>query len=123
LSKRLAVSTAAIVLALLVFVATRAVWHDGSPAPTGNFPETNENDVEAAAKTPNEAAAGTWSILETSALEAREIGMWDDFRVGSPVVMKDAGHTGFRMWYLGCRFGERQYDCGIGHATSADGVA
>jgi hypothetical protein len=139
-SRSIAVWSVATVLALIVLVAARAMRHDAAPA--ANLAETRRSDVESAAKTPDDApspnvpqnaasaflsevkaaAPGTWSILESPALEARDIGTWDDFRVGSPVVMKDAGRTGFRMWYLGCRFGERQYDCGVGHATSADGV-
>ncbi len=45
---------------------------------------------------------------------------WDDFKVGSPVVIKE-GNT-YRMWYRGCHFIGEEYTCGVGHATSPDGV-
>jgi hypothetical protein len=81
------------------------------PTPSAQF----QSDVKA-------AAAGQWSVLNAAALDARPFGAWDDFRVGSPIVMKDAGQPGYRMWFIGCRLGERQYGCGIGHATSTDGI-
>jgi hypothetical protein len=81
------------------------------PTPSAQF----RGDVKA-------AAADQWSVLNAAALDARDIGAWDDFRVGSPIVMKEAGGKGYRMWFLGCQLGERHYGCAVGHATSTDGV-
>jgi hypothetical protein len=60
--------------------------------------------------------------MRASAIEPSERGDWDDFRVGSPVVLKYDGASTYRMWYVGCRLAGRTHDCGVGHATSADGV-
>ncbi len=68
------------------------------------------------------ASSGQWTILETPALAASDRGEWDDFRVGSPVVMKDSGASPYRMWFIGCRLAADQHDCGVGHATSRDGL-
>jgi hypothetical protein len=67
-------------------------------------------------------ADGQWSILGTTALFPSDRGGWDDYRVGAPVVMRDDGRSRYRMWFIGCRLAADQHDCGIGHATSADGV-
>ena len=65
--------------------------------------------------------SGQWAVVrEASILEPGRLGDWDDFGLGSPFVMKDG--AGFRMWYRGCRMSMREYVCGIGHATSQDGV-
>jgi len=54
-------------------------------------------------------------------LERGDLYQFDDFKVMSPVVMKDGGH--YRMWYIGCHFVGDDYTCGVGHAESRDGVA
>jgi hypothetical protein len=69
------------------------------------------------------APAGQWSVLTVPALSPGKLGLWDDFRVGSPVVMKDPATSQYRMWYVGCRLEGPVHDCGVGHATSADGIA
>jgi hypothetical protein len=68
------------------------------------------------------AAAGQWSVLDAAAVDVGTLGAWDDFRVGSPIVARSIGQPGYRMWFIGCRLGERHYGCAIGHATSADGI-
>jgi hypothetical protein len=50
-----------------------------------------------------------------------ELDEWDDFKVGSPVVLKEGDR--YRMWYRGCHFLGLEYTCGVGHATSTDGVS
>lgn len=49
------------------------------------------------------------------------LGSWDDFKAGSPVVLEEDG--GYRLWYRGCHFLGADYGCGVGQATSKDGVA
>jgi hypothetical protein len=46
---------------------------------------------------------------------------WDDFKVTSPAVLKEGSL--YRMWYVGCHFLVEEYTCGIGHATSSNGIA
>jgi hypothetical protein len=53
-------------------------------------------------------------------LERGDLNQWDDFRVTSPVVIKDGSR--YRMWYLGCHFIGDEYTCAVGHAQSRDGV-
>lgn len=58
-------------------------------------------------------------------LAPQALGSWDDFKVGWPVV-EDAGESAtgprYRLWYRGCRFSGAEYDCGVGQATSRDGI-
>jgi hypothetical protein len=54
-------------------------------------------------------------------LERGDLNQWDDFRVTSPVVIKDGSR--YRMWYLGCHFIGDEYTCGVGHAQSRDGLS
>ena len=58
-------------------------------------------------------------VLSRGALDA-----WDDFKVGSPVVLREGGplRKRFRMWYRGCHFIGEEYACGVGSATSRDGI-
>ena len=58
-------------------------------------------------------------VLSRGALDA-----WDDFKVGSPVVLREGGplRKHFRMWYRGCHFIGDEYTCGVGSATSRDGI-
>lgn len=149
--RRVAVRTAAVLLALLAFVAARAAW---LPAPksaaTSSTTAANEagsassasggaSDVppttnirQAAAQFAADRlriAPGEWALLyDPPVLEPGRLGAWDDFRVGSPIVMKeDAGGVfgrgrQYRMWYLGCHLAMGEHTCGIGHAVSADGI-
>jgi hypothetical protein len=50
-----------------------------------------------------------------------ELNEWDDFKVGSPAVLKEGDR--FRMWYRGCHFLGLEYTCGVGYATSTDGIS
>lgn len=106
---------------------------DSSPVPRGpaRQPESEENIVRVKqalgtfADERRKASPGEWllfsgnPVLSRGALEA-----WDDFKVGSPVVIKDVGRGAdqHRMWYRGCHFIAGEYTCGVGHATSPDGL-
>jgi hypothetical protein len=74
-------------------------------------------------------APGEWALLrEPPVLERGLLGAWDDFRVASPIVLKEGGggmfglRQQYRMWYLGCHLAMSEHTCGVGHATSADGL-
>jgi hypothetical protein len=54
-------------------------------------------------------------------LERGEVRQWDDFKVGSPVVAKEGDY--FRMWYRACHFLLHEYTCGVGEASSKDGMS
>ena len=60
------------------------------------------------------------SPVVRSVLMRGEVHEWDNFKVTSPVVLKEDGR--YRLWYVGCHFIEREYTCGIGHAQSRDGI-
>jgi hypothetical protein len=91
-----------------------------APAQAQDVPTTNAlGEFRSAMKA---AASGQWSVLETTALFPSDRGGWDDYRVGAPVVMKGDGQSRYRMWFIGCRLAADQHDCGIGHATSSDGL-
>jgi hypothetical protein len=92
--------------------ASSAADREGAPADPARF--------RAAIKS---APAGQWSAFEQAVLAPRDRGTWDDYRVGSPVVMKDAAESRYRMWFVGCRLAADRHDCAVGHATSADGIA
>jgi hypothetical protein len=101
----------------VVAVASSAqLFDEPSPATVSRDPSVSFlEEIKTASPT-------QWLVLDAAALEAGDRGEWDDFRVGSPVVMKDAGTTRYRMWYVGCRFAMSAHGCGIGHATSGDGA-
>lgn len=70
---------------------------------------------------------GEWAAFsEVHVLDRGARGTWDDYGVGSPIVMADAGAAGraarYRMWYVGCHLALREHSCAVGHATSPDGV-
>jgi len=68
------------------------------------------------------AAPGTWLVYTgIPALERGTLEEWDNFAVGAPVVLQEGGR--YRMWYRGCYFLGQEYTCGIGHATSTDGLS
>jgi hypothetical protein len=148
-SRRLEIRAAALALVILSLAAYR--WSSRADGVVENV-EADEAysspvaDAEAPANPPpNEARTASpeaflrdiqsapakkWVVLKPPVLAPNARGTWDDFRVGSPVVVKD-GATGssrgasgmrFRMWFAGCRLARLEYDCGIGHATSSDGV-
>ena len=65
---------------------------------------------------------GQWVVYGANPVLARgEVDQWDDFKVGSPVVLKDGDQ--YRMWYRGCHLRFLEYTCGVGHAVSADGIS
>ena len=107
-----------------------------TPYPSGSVPpvvapasvEATAADAAALAKAVAEARPGTWVIAPYEvkpALAPQPLGSWDDFKVGWPVV-EDAGEaaTGprYRLWYRGCQFSGAEYVCGVGQATSRDGI-
>ena len=72
-------------------------------------------------------AAGEWAVVgDVHVLDRGALGTWDDFGVGSPIVRKEPDAAGrgarYRMWYVGCHLAMREHRCGVGHATSLDGV-
>ena len=68
------------------------------------------------------AAPGTWVTAQDigPVLAPGPLGSWDDFKVGSPVVLEEQGT--YRLWYRGCHFHATEYSCGVGHATSKGGI-
>jgi sucrose-6-phosphate hydrolase SacC (GH32 family) len=66
-------------------------------------------------------SSGAWKVLDVPVLDRGKLGAWDDYRVASPVVIKDADGR-YRMWYLGCRLAMAEHLCGVGHASSTDGI-
>lgn len=67
------------------------------------------------------STTGQWLFYGGNPVLVRgELDSWDDFKVGSPVVIKEGSR--YRMWFRGCHFIGEEYTCGIGHAVSTDGV-
>jgi len=141
-ARRVQVRAGAATLVFVTVVTGRGLRPERSLAGSSDAVETNVAALESSAQMPDESSTANvsrdpaatfldeiktasptqWSVLKTVAFEASDRGGWDDFRVGSPVVMKDAGASPYRMWYVGCRFATTEYGCGIGHATSTDGL-
>lgn len=68
------------------------------------------------------ATPGQWFAYAANPVLSRgDLNQWDDFEVGSPVVLKEGDR--YRMWYRGCHFLMREYACGVGQATSTDGMS
>ncbi len=97
----------------------RFVYPTIAPKPT----LTPENPTSVFRHEIEAARSGAW----VTAREIRPVvapgplGSWDDFKVGSPVVLGEGG-GGYGLWYRGCHFLGAEYWCGVGHATSKDGV-
>lgn len=64
------------------------------------------------------------ALLYPGAMVSRDrLNEWDDFKVGSPVVMDEGGSgrtwygaktsSRYRMWYRGCHFVVHEYTCGV----------
>ena len=71
------------------------------------------------------AAAGQWVLFPGNPVLSRgALDAWDDFKVGSPVVLREGGplRKRFRIWYRGCHFIGDEYACGVGSAISRDGI-
>ena len=80
-----------------------------------------EKKAEEFAGQREKASPGQWLLYSGNPVLVRgKPDSWDDFKVGSPVVIKE-GST-YRMWYRGCHFIGEEYTCGVGHAVSPDGV-
>jgi hypothetical protein len=67
------------------------------------------------------ASPGQLLVYGNAVLSPGELNEWDDFKVGSPAVLKEGDH--YRMWYRGCHFLLSEYACGIGYASSKDGIS
>jgi len=68
-----------------------------------------------------EASAGNWLVYDGNpVLQPGELNDWDDFKVGAPIVIKQGSL--FHMWYRACHFVMTEYTCGVGHASSKDGL-
>ena len=111
-----------------VVVATRTAG-SGSTGNSARRTQTNDADAIALRRAIVTAKPRTWVMSRDmpAALAPEALGAWDDFDVGSPVVL-DAGpsilgDTRYRLWYRGCRFEAHDNACGVGYATSKDGVA
>lgn len=71
------------------------------------------------------AAPGKWVLFPGNPVLSRgALDVWDDFKVGSPVVLREGGplRKRFRMWYRGCHFIGDEYTCGVGSAISREGI-
>ena len=95
--------------------------------PTAQRPESEDTALRvrkamgAFAEERRAATPGRWLLFNGNPVLTRgELEEWDDFKVGSPVVIKDADQ--YRMWYRGCHFIAGEYSCGVGYATSPDGL-
>lgn len=71
------------------------------------------------------ARPGAWVAPRNipDALSPGPPGAWDDFKIGSPVVLEEhqSGTATYRLWYRGCHLSSG-YVCGVGHAVSKDGL-
>lgn len=143
-TRRMEVRAAATVFAVIVFVVAGESWLPSRPgAPSSNAPEAGESlratDAPSPVTTPaidvrqvvagfdtarRRLGPGEWAVLrEPLVLERGRLGQWDDLSIASPIVLKDEGRgRRYRMWYRGCRLAMREHSCGVGHATSRDGV-
>jgi hypothetical protein len=96
------------------------------PHPTGRPSLEREALLKKFNRDRDAAAPGRWILFPGNpVLERGDLGAWDDFKVGSPVVMREGGpfRKRFRMWYRGCHFIGDEYTCGVGGATSRDGIS
>jgi hypothetical protein len=143
-----AVSLAAIALVTLrIWWGPRelAVYSSNSPAPDSGVAGTSASAVQPAADSSAATSApavdvrqvvarfaadrqhlraGEWAVLaEPLVIERGPLGAWDDYAVSQPVVLRDdINGMPYRMWFRGCRMAMREYSCGVGHATSRDGI-
>ena len=154
--RRLAVRTAAVAIVVAIGATARVRYRTpaqpaigagataaATTAPTSPSADTPSSGPAPAPPVDLKAAAarfeaarqrlgrGEWTVLgDAPVLERGARGAWDDYAVGSPVVMREdsrgtasaGGGARYRMWYLGCHLAMREHTCGVGHATSSDGV-
>lgn len=109
---------------------TAAMQNPEAPAKTEH--ETSANARADFMQQVTQASVGQWLLYPEAVMSRGRLNAWDDFKVGSPVVIDEGGSGGrslrakqssrYRMWYRGCHFVAREYACGVGHATSADGL-
>ena len=138
-------------MAILAVLALVAIWlspHDrlfnaeetgrveGEPQHSALSAQTEQDEfaiVRAAFRQQlTQATAGQWLLYPGALVSRGRLNDWDDFKVGSPVVIDEGGSgrtwygvqqaSRYRMWYRGCHFVAHEYTCGVGHATSADGI-
>ena len=155
--RRLAVRTAAVAILVAIVATARARYRPpaqpeigasataaattvpptspSADAPSSGPAPTPPVDLKAAAARFEAARRrldrGEWTVLgDVPVLERGARGAWDDYAVGSPVVIREdrrgtasaGGGARYRMWYLGCHLAMREHACGVGLATSPDGV-
>lgn len=71
---------------------------------------------------------GGWAIAPAPLIARGSLGAWDDFKIGSPVMIVEESswlsrNKGrYRLWYRGCHLLGTDYTCGVGYAVSDDGV-
>ena len=147
--RRTEVRAAASLLVVVAVVALRAYWSIQSAKPqqsvlTTSVGRVQQHETIASRERPanaedastfwrkvGAAQPGAWITNEATApaLGPGQLGAWDDFKVGSPVVIGETGGgppgrgTRYRLWYRGCHFLGADYTCGVGHATSNDAVS
>ena len=94
-----------------------------SPAPEDAATQAKKKQELASGflKNLKEASPGDWLVYAGNpVLQRGDLNRWDDFKVGNAVVLSDG--TQLNMWYRACHFVLHEYTCGIGHATSEDGL-
>lgn len=141
--RRLEISAATLALTALAVLAARAyriqavdTSGDGLEESGASVAVSSEREREPDAKAiaaafdarRRAAAPGAWVISDLPVLKRGRLHEWDDFKVGSPIVIREPGGwlgrgDRYRMWYRGCRFSAGEYVCGVGHAESSDGFA
>ena len=104
-----------------ITIATAVELSRSSPVSPPATDATRESQVRPFAVQRSATPAGRWLVNPAPVLVRGDLGQWDDFKVGFPVVLKDG--SGLRMWYRGCHLFGMTYSCAIGHATSPDGVS
>lgn len=131
--RQVEVRAASALLALIAVLAGRAYLTATSeetvPSPHARpismsiapSPAVHEQTADDFAKLRRKAAPGEWLLYSRDVLERGEIGQWDDFTVKSPDVLRHGRQL--RMWYVGCHLLGDEHTCGVGYATSSDGVS
>jgi hypothetical protein len=143
LLRQIELRAASVLLVLIAVLAGRAYFTASSPevmpspeatfisgiTPSPRAPQaaatsaaiSNEQMGDEFTKRRKKAAPGEWLLYGRPVLDRGELGQWDDFTVRSPVVLRDGRRL--RMWYVGCHLLGDEHTCGVGHATSRDGLS
>jgi hypothetical protein len=82
--------------------------------------QTARDEAEAKRAAVEDAQAALRRADVKPVLKRGDLNEWDDFKLMSPVVIKEGNR--YRMWYVGCHFIAGEYTCGVGHAQSRDGL-